>query len=55
MDGMIDDTAIFTVDLTPKEIVVIKENGLAAAMNMQAVEPSGKLSTCWGDIKKVHQ
>lgn len=55
MDGMIDDTAIFTVDLTPKEIVVIKENGLAVAMNMQPVEPSGKLSACWGDIKKVHQ
>lgn len=55
MDGMIDDTAIFTVDLTPGEIVTIKEKGLQAAMNIRAVEPSGKFPTIWGKIKKAYQ
>ena len=55
MDGMIDDTAIFTVDLTPKEIVTIKENGLEVAMNIQSVGPLGKFPTFWGKIKKVYQ
>ena len=56
MDGMIDDTAIFTIDLTPEEIMTIKENGLEVAMNMQrAVKPSGKLSICWGYVKESRQ
>jgi len=51
MDGMIDDTAIFTVDLTQDEIKVIKEKGLAEALNVQPVEPAGRLATTWGDLK----
>ncbi len=52
MDGTIDDTAIFTVDLTQDEIKIIKEKGLAQALNVQPVEPAGRLAAIWGDLKR---
>ncbi len=52
MDGMIDDTAIFAVALSPEEIESIKEKGLAVVLNLYAIDPVGKLPTTWGDLKR---
>jgi hypothetical protein len=53
MDGMLDDTAIFSVVLTQEEIKEIKEKGLEFVFFL-AVEPSGKLPAFWGYIKALN-
>jgi hypothetical protein len=50
--GMIDEVAVFNVALTVDDIKEIMDEGLEAALGITAVEPSGKLTATWGDIKK---
>ena len=47
-----DDIAIFNAGLTEAQVKEIMENGLAAIVNV-AVEPAGKLTTTWANIKQV--
>ncbi|MCD6508655.1 LamG domain-containing protein, partial [Candidatus Poribacteria bacterium] len=50
--GIIDEAAIFNVALTDKDIQTVMESGLQKIISGQlAVEPSGKLTTLWGEIK----
>lgn len=46
--GMLDEIAIFRRALSQQEIKNIMENGLTTFL---AVEPAGKLSTVWGNLK----
>ena len=51
-NGSIDEVALFNVALTVEDIQKIMNDGLVKATGMTAVDPSGKLSTTWGEIKK---
>ncbi len=46
--GLIDELAIFNVDLSQKQIDAIQKNGLKGALS---VDPQGKLTTSWAMIK----
>lgn len=46
--GMLDEVAIFNVDLTESQINAIRNNGLKGALS---VDPDGKLATSWANIK----
>ncbi len=46
--GMLDEVAIFNVDLTESQINTIRNNGLKGALS---VDPDGKLATSWANIK----
>lgn len=46
--GMLDEVAIFNVDLTESQINTIRNNGLKSALS---VDPDGKLATSWANIK----
>lgn len=46
--GMLDEVAIFNVDLTESQINTIRNNGLKGALS---VDPEGKLTTSWANIK----
>jgi hypothetical protein len=50
--GAIDDVGIFGVALGPDDIMAIYEDGLGLAMGIAAVEPAGKLTSMWGDLKR---
>lgn len=47
LNGKIDEVAIFNVALNAVEIITIMKNLLF-------VEASGKISTCWGDLKLLY-
>lgn len=49
--GIIDDVAIFNVVLTADDIKDISDNGLKVALGSKSVQPTGKLTTTWGDVK----
>ena len=49
--GVIDEVAVFNVALTEDDINDIMSNGLAEALGIAAVSPTGKLTTTWGSIK----
>lgn len=49
MLGLLDEVAIFNVDLTVDQINTIQNNGLIGALG---VDPQGKLATRWGMLKK---
>ena len=51
-DAVIDEVAIFNVALSADEIQMMMEKGLSA-MLLTPVEPEGKLSTTWGNVKKT--
>ena len=51
MHGSFDEVAIFSVDLTVKQIQLIMTQGLASALS---IEPRDKLSTNWAAIKAVY-
>lgn len=51
-NGLIDEFAIFNVALTEDDIKTIMDKGLARALGIAAVSPSGKLTATWGSIKK---
>ena len=46
--GLMDEVAIFSVDLSENQINAIRNNGLKGALS---VDPEGKLATSWGNIK----
>jgi len=51
--GVIDEVAIFDVALGAEDILEIATNGLQALLAGSAsVEPAGKLTITWGDLKK---
>ena len=50
-NGLIDEVAIFNVALEEADIKDIMNEGLAAALGVTAVYPTGKLTTMWGSIK----
>ena len=51
-NGIIDDVGIFNVALSEDEINDIMNNGLEKVLGVvNAVSPSGKLTTTWGEIK----
>jgi hypothetical protein len=50
INGIVDDVAIFNAGLTEAQVKEIMENGLAAVVNA-AVDPAGKLTTTWANIK----
>jgi len=50
-NGIMDEIAIFSVDLTQDEINTVMTAGLA---QMLAVDHADKLSTTWGRIKDLH-
>ena len=46
--GLMDEVAIFNVDLTESQINALRNNGLKGALS---VDPDGKLATSWANIK----
>ena len=48
LDGMLYEVAIFASVLEPEDIEKLMETGL---LTLMPVEPSGKLTTSWGNIK----
>jgi len=52
INGIIDDVAVFNVALADNDIESIMTIGLEAVLGGQAVSPSGRLTTVWGQIKK---
>lgn len=46
--GVVDEVALFSRELSEKEIVTLMEEGSEAVI---AVKPAGKLTTAWGRIK----
>ena len=49
LSGILDELAIFNVDLSLKQIDAIRKNGLESALG---IDPQNKLTTRWGMIKK---
>ena len=51
--GILDDLAIFNVALEVEDILDIATDGLQETLIIdQSVQPSGKLASKWGDLKK---
>lgn len=50
-DGMIDEFAIFSAELEEEDIQDVMDRGLEKASGIFAVDPSGKLTTTWANIK----
>ena len=46
--GLMDEVAIFNVDLTQNQINTIRDSGLKGSLS---VDPDGKLATSWANIK----
>jgi len=49
--GIIDEVAILNVALEPEDIKDIADNGLKVMLGPQSVQPVGKLTSTWGDVK----
>ena len=52
-DAVIDEVAIFSVALSESEIQMMMEKGLSALL-LTPVEPEGKLSTTWANVKQQY-
>jgi concanavalin A-like lectin/glucanase superfamily protein len=50
-DGIIDEIAIFNVELAEEDIKSIATKGLGMATGIAAVDASGKLATTWAGVK----
>ena len=50
-NGLIDEVAIFNVELTEEDIQTIMNKGLERASGLAAVDLSGKLIATWANIK----
>ena len=48
LSGLMDEVAIFNVELTENQINALRNNGLKGALS---VDPDGKLATSWANIK----
>ena len=51
-DGAIDEVAVFNAVLSEKDIQDSMDKGLEKALGFSAIQPSGKLTTTWGQIKR---
>jgi hypothetical protein len=51
-NGLIDEFAIFNVELSEGDIQTVMNEGLERSSGLTAVLPSGKLTTAWGSIKE---
>ncbi len=51
-NGLIDEFAIFNVELEEEEIQEVMDEGLEMASGLAAVDYTGKLAATWGSIKK---
>jgi len=51
IDGMLDEVAIFGVAITEDDMKNLMTKGIEKALGITPVEPSGKLSATWADIK----
>ena len=52
LEGLLDEVALFNVELTEDQIVEIMNDGLEAATGLsKAVDPSGKAATTWGRLR----
>jgi len=49
--GLIDESAIFNVVLEQEDVVDIMNLGLSEAVKPEAVSPSAKLATTWGQVR----
>ena len=52
LDGAVDEVAVFNAVLSEKDVQECMNKGLERALGFSPVEPSGKLTTTWGQIKK---
>ena len=52
MNGAVDEAAVFNVVLKEDDIIDCMEKGMLRALGIEAVFPSGKVTTTWGEIKK---
>ena len=50
-DGFIDEVAYFNEALQQEDIQFIMNDGLETVAGMTSVEPSGKLTRTWGELK----
>ncbi len=50
-NGVIDEVAIFNVELEEEDIQTIMNDGLERASGLTAVDLSGKLISTWGNVK----
>jgi hypothetical protein len=50
-NGLIDEVAIFNIELVEEEIQTIMNDGLERASGLTAVDFSGKITTTWANIK----
>jgi len=51
-NGKLDEIAIFNATLAKADIESIMNDGLERVLGLTAVQPSGKLATNWGSIKR---
>ena len=51
LDGIIDEVVLLNVDITEADMKDLMDNGVERTFGITPVEPSGKLSITWGDIK----
>jgi len=51
-EGVVDEVAVFNAVLSEEDILDCMDKGLERALGFSAIEPSGKLTTTWGQIKK---
>ena len=54
INGVIDEVAFFNAALTQDDIKSIMNDGLGKATKFEAVDPSSKLTTTWGSLKKAN-
>ena len=52
-NAIIDEVAIFNVALSAAEIQMMMDKGLSALL-LTPVEPEGKLSTTWAEVKEQY-
>jgi hypothetical protein len=50
--GVVDDIGLFSVALGEDDLNTIMELGLGHALGITAVEPSSKLTTTWGQLRR---
>ena len=50
-NGLLDEVAIFNVELEEEDIQAVMNNGLEVSSGLAAVDPSGKFTTTWADTK----
>ncbi len=52
LQGAVDEVAVFNAVLSEEDVQACMDKGLERALGFSAIEPLGKLTTTWGQIKK---